>query len=243
MRILRFFMARTDHFATARATFSVFGMEGVAEIDAFHVGQSDQPGHDVGELFAFIGLVLSFGDSRGKFAHFFHEPEEGPGGTSPAILVRVHTFDEVLKIAEVHIRQYNRGMMAEPDPRLTLLRSVRLRTRMDFDRVFAARRSAGDACIRLYAQDNAVGYARVGLAVGRRYGNAVRRNRIKRLLREAFRHVRHTLPPADYIILPLPGAEPSVAQLQNSIRRLADKLARGRQAEERQGEEKRIWKK
>lgn len=37
-------------------------------------------------------------------------------------------------------------------------------------------------------------YWRIGLAVGKRVGNAVARNTIKRALREAFRHVQHELP-------------------------------------------------
>lgn len=48
---------------------------------------------------------------------------------------------------------------------------------------------------------------RLGLVVTRRLGKAVRRNRVKRLLREFFRRHREELPPQDIIILAKKGAE------------------------------------
>jgi len=54
------------------------------------------------------------------------------------------------------------------------------------------RKSAGPLVVFARATDLAE--PRLGLSVGRRVGNAVRRNRIKRLLREAFRLDRERLP-------------------------------------------------
>ncbi len=51
------------------------------------------------------------------------------------------------------------------------------------------------------------GSARLGLAVTRRLGKAVRRNRVKRLLREFFRLHKHELPPRDLVIMAKKGAE------------------------------------
>jgi ribonuclease P protein component len=102
---------------------------------------------------------------------------------------------------------------------------ARIRSKRTFDAIFAARCSAGDRRMTIHAQPGEAGIARLGLAVGRRYGGAVQRNRIKRLLREAFRRIRHDLPPLDIVVLPRPGREPTVPELQESLRRLAAELA------------------
>ena len=69
-----------------------------------------------------------------------------------------------------------------------------------------ARRSA-DACSRYSRATTARPIPRLGLAIAARIiGNAVRRNRIKRLVRESFRQHQHELPAVDIVVNARSGA-------------------------------------
>lgn len=86
-------------------------------------------------------------------------------------------------------------------------RSARVRTRADFDRVFQDGRRTGLPVLALHWRADDSGEARLGLAVSRKVDpHAVGRNRIKRQLRDAFRHLRAELPPGDYVLVARPGA-------------------------------------
>lgn len=59
----------------------------------------------------------------------------------------------------------------------------------------------------MIARPNGLGHARLGLAVGiRAAGNAVNRNRVKRVVREAFRHMLQELPALDLVVNARPAA-------------------------------------
>jgi ribonuclease P protein component len=95
---------------------------------------------------------------------------------------------------------------------------LRLRQRADFDRVFAARKSVADGRLVVYAAPNDLPYPRIGLVVSKKHGTAARRNRYKRLLREAFRRRREQLPgTGDFVVLPRVGAPTDFEELATSL--------------------------
>jgi ribonuclease P protein component len=102
-----------------------------------------------------------------------------------------------------------------------------LRRPCDFRRVFERRRSASDAWLLVYACENGLPYLRLGLSVSRKIGQATKRNRLKRLYREAFRISRHEMPVGlDLVLIPRGSEEPALEDLKKSLSRLVQQLAR-----------------
>lgn len=85
-------------------------------------------------------------------------------------------------------------------------REARVRARAEFDRVFQDGRRTGSAVFGLH-WIRAEHAPRLGLAVSRKVDRrAVGRNRIKRCLRDAFRHIRADLVAGDYVVVARPAA-------------------------------------
>ncbi len=71
-----------------------------------------------------------------------------------------------------------------------------------FKAVLARKLRVSNAMLTLYMAENECGYPRLGVSVGRICGNAVVRNRWKRLLREAFRQNQDKIPAGfDYLLM------------------------------------------
>ena len=97
----------------------------------------------------------------------------------------------------------------------------------DFDKIYHRRRSVADGLLIVYGCENDLQRPRLGLTVSRKVGNAVVRNRWKRILRESFRLNKEKMPSGiDLVVSPCRGAEPDFQKVQASLIELARRVRR-----------------
>lgn len=113
-----------------------------------------------------------------------------------------------------------------PERALRLRATLRLRESTDFQRVYDAKEALHGPNVVVFFSLNGLPVARMGVSVGRKHGNAVQRNRIKRVLREAFRQARTVLPAGyDYVLIPRRGVRKyRTTDVRASLEHLARKI-------------------
>lgn len=116
-----------------------------------------------------------------------------------------------------------------------IARLHRLRRPYEFERVRKRGRTWSTPLVVLAVLPNDLGRNRYGFAVGRRIGKAAARNRVKRWLREAVRHLHPSLRPGyDMVFIargPLAGSDATYHQVFDAVATLTRRAKLQQEAE------------
>jgi ribonuclease P protein component len=104
--------------------------------------------------------------------------------------------------------------------RFTFGKDKRLTREKDFKAVLSHNLRVSNKLFTLYITENDYGHPRLGISVSRFCGNAVVRNRLKRLLREAFRQSQDQIPADfDYLLIISPSSLLACDSLRGASRK------------------------
>ena len=107
-------------------------------------------------------------------------------------------------------------------------KTLRLRKKGEFDGVLARKKFYRGRYFLLYHYKNQLPHSRLGIITSRRSAaSAVKRNRIRRVIKEFFRHQHSELPCCDLVLIArYTAAKASNDQLRYCLHRLCQQLSR-----------------
>ena len=98
---------------------------------------------------------------------------------------------------------------------------LKIKKQSDFQKLFAkGKRFYAPTFTLLYMPSETLW---MGISVGKKHGKAVKRNRLKRLLREAFKNVQPLKKGGRFIFLPKPAEKYAYRDFENQLRCLMEK--------------------
>ncbi len=118
--------------------------------------------------------------------------------------------------------------MSDTTPRYRFSHTRRLHGRRAFAQVYAARVRHHAGSLTVYGKPNGLNLPRLGLSVSASVGSAVKRNRIKRLIREAFRLGQHDWPAAYDLVVVVHRHDPATLGEYQRLLSQAGKRLHGR---------------
>ena len=103
-------------------------------------------------------------------------------------------------------------------PDRSLKSSDKLKKKWEFRRVYEDKKKYWNNIFTIYVSPNHMDKTRLGLTVSKKVGNSVKRNRVKRLIRESFRLSKEIiLPGYDIIVVAKPAAYSLKCQQAQSV--------------------------
>ena len=101
-----------------------------------------------------------------------------------------------------------------------------IKNNYEFRRLYATGKSVTSGLLAVYCKRNRKGQSQLGVTVGTKVGKAVRRNRVRRRLREIYRLHEHEIRRGFDIVVAarVRSREASYQQLEKDLLRLLDKL-------------------
>lgn len=115
------------------------------------------------------------------------------------------------------------NQVASSHPNLKFRKTQRVLSGMRFRKIIYKGRCKSDHLLVLFAiPTKSDSQPKIGITIPKKTGNAVIRNRWKRLLREAFRTQQHRFPSGfDYVVRPKKGTTANSADIHRSLLKLA----------------------